>query len=126
MKEKPKDLPDEWRLNNMFKVPQQEKTNTTDCWVFICMCCDFILNDCKLEFGQEDITNGNWREKMILSILSVKQKKTKTATTMMKSQSAVYKWHGLKTERYSKSIRLVKKINNEHGMQHKQGRQDGL
>jgi hypothetical protein len=56
----------------MCNVPQQDTTNTTDCGVFVCMYCDFILNDCKLDFKQDDITNSDWRDRMILSILSVK------------------------------------------------------
>ncbi len=36
------------------------------------MYCNFILNDCKLDFKQDDITNSDWRDRMILLILSVK------------------------------------------------------
>jgi Ulp1 family protease len=62
----------------MCMVPQQDTTNyTTDCGVFVCMYCNFILNDCKLDFSQNDITNSNWRDRMILSILSVKPKNDK-------------------------------------------------
>ncbi len=50
------------------KIP----TNTTDCGEFVCMYCNFILNDCKLDFKQDDITNSDWRDRMILSILLVK------------------------------------------------------
>jgi hypothetical protein len=39
----------------------------------LCMYCNFIQNDCKLDFKQDDITYSDWRYKMILSILSVKQ-----------------------------------------------------
>ncbi len=77
MKDKHKDLPNEWKLYTMCKVPLQDKTNTTDCGVFVCMYCDFILNDCKLDFSQDNITNSNWRERMILLILSVKPKTDK-------------------------------------------------
>ncbi len=70
----------------MCKVPQQDKMNTTDCGVLVCMYCNFILNKRKLDFSQKDITNSNWQERMILSILSVKPKKMKRATTMMKSR----------------------------------------
>ncbi len=59
----------------MCKVPQQDKTNTPDCGVFVCMYCNFILNECKLDFSQKDITNSNWQERMILSILLAKPKK---------------------------------------------------
>ncbi len=59
----------------MCKVPQQDTTNNTDCGVFVCMYCDFILNDCTLDFSQHDITNTNWRDMMIPSILLVKPKK---------------------------------------------------
>ncbi len=61
----------------MCNVPQQDTTNTTDCCVFVCIYCNFILNDCKLDFKQEDITNSDWRDRMILSILSVKPKNGK-------------------------------------------------
>jgi Ulp1 family protease len=72
MKEKLIDLPNEWKLYTMCDVPQQDTTHTTDCGVFLCMYCDFILNDCKLDFKQDNITNSYWRYWMILSILSVK------------------------------------------------------
>ncbi len=58
MKDKRKDLPNEWKLYTMCKVPQQDTTNTTDCGVFVCMFCNFILNDCKVDFTQNNITNG--------------------------------------------------------------------
>jgi hypothetical protein len=77
MKDKPKDLPNEWKLYTMCKVPQQDMKNTTDCGVFVCMYCDLILNDCKLGFNQHNITNSNWRDRMILSILSIKPKNDK-------------------------------------------------
>ncbi len=77
MKDKHKDLPNEWELYTMCKVPQQDTPNTTGCGVFVCMYCDFILHDCKLDFSQNDITNSNWRDRMILSILSVKPKNGK-------------------------------------------------
>ncbi len=72
MKEKHIDLPNEWKLYTMCNVPQQDTTNTTDCGVFVCMYCNFIQNDCKFDFKQDDITNSDWRDWMILSILSVK------------------------------------------------------
>jgi Ulp1 family protease len=75
MKDKRIDLPNEWKLYTMCKVPQQDTTNTTDFGVFVCMYCDFILHDCKFDFNQEDITNSHWRDRMILSILLVKPKK---------------------------------------------------
>ncbi len=56
----------------MCDVPQQYTTNITDCGVFVCMYCNFILNDCKLDFKQDKIANSDWRDRMILSILSVK------------------------------------------------------
>jgi Ulp1 family protease len=77
MKDKHKDLLNEWKLNTMCKVPQQDKTNTTDCGVFVCMYCNFILHDCKLDFSQNYINNSNWQERMILSILLVKPKNDK-------------------------------------------------
>jgi Ulp1 family protease len=77
MKDKRKDLPNEWKLYNMCNVSQQDTTNTTDWGVFVCMYCDFILNDCKFDFNQHDITNSHWRDRMILSILLVKPKNDK-------------------------------------------------
>jgi Ulp1 family protease len=58
MRDKHIDLPNEWKLYTMCKVPQQDTTNTTDCGVFVCLYCNFILNDYKLDFNQEDITNS--------------------------------------------------------------------
>jgi Ulp1 family protease len=59
MKDKQIDLPNEWKLYTMCNIPQQDTTNTTDCGVFVCMYCDFILNDCKLDFNQDNITNSH-------------------------------------------------------------------
>ncbi len=61
----------------MCKVPQQDTTNTKDCGVYVCMYCNFILNDCKLDFSQNNITNSNRIDRMILSILLVKPKNDK-------------------------------------------------
>jgi Ulp1 family protease len=58
VKEKLIDLPNERKLYSMCNVPQQDTTNTTDCSVFVCMYCDFILNDCKLDFKQGDIRSN--------------------------------------------------------------------
>ncbi len=77
MKDKHIDLPNEWKLYTMCNVPQQDTTNTTDCGVFVCMYCNFNLNDCKLGFHQDDITNSQWIDRMILSILSIKPKNDK-------------------------------------------------
>jgi hypothetical protein len=77
MKDKRIDLPNEWKLCTMCNVPQQDTTNNTDCGVFVSMYCNFILNDCKLDFNQDDITNSHWRDRMILSILSVNPKNDK-------------------------------------------------
>jgi Ulp1 family protease len=52
MKAKRKDLPNEWKLYPMYNVPQQDTKNTTDCGVFLCMYCNLVLNDCKLDFNQ--------------------------------------------------------------------------
>ncbi len=41
------------------------------------MYCNFILNDHKLDFNQDNITNIHWRDRMILSILLVKPKNDK-------------------------------------------------
>ncbi len=51
IKEKHKDLPNEWKLNTMCKVLQQDKMSTTDCGVFVCMYCNFILNECTQSEG---------------------------------------------------------------------------
>jgi hypothetical protein len=76
-KDKCIDLPNEWTLHIMSNVPQQYATHTTDCGVFVCMYCDFILNDCTLDFNQDNLTNSHLRDRMILSILSVKPKNDK-------------------------------------------------
>ncbi len=44
-----------WSLKTICDVPQQE--NTEDCGIFVCLYCDFILNDCALDFTQDDIRN---------------------------------------------------------------------
>jgi Ulp1 family protease len=88
MKNKRIDFPYEWKLYTMCNIPQQDTTNNSDCGEFICMYCNFILNDCKLDFNQDNITNSNWRDRKILSILSVKPKMTKRKTTMAKSNLA--------------------------------------
>jgi hypothetical protein len=94
MKDKHKDLPNEWKLYTMCKVPQHNKMNNSDCGVFVCMYCNFILNDCKLDFSQKDITNSNWREKMILSILLVKPKnKEKNNYDKVALSSIKMKWN---------------------------------
>jgi hypothetical protein len=72
IKEKHIDLPNEWKQYTMCNVPQQDTTNTTDCGVFVCMFCNFIQNDCKLDFKQDNVTNSDWIDRMILSILLVK------------------------------------------------------
>jgi hypothetical protein len=41
------------------------------------MYCNFILDDGKFNFSQNNITNSNWRDRMILSILLVKPKNDK-------------------------------------------------
>jgi Ulp1 family protease len=74
MKDTRIDLPNEWKLYTRCNVPQQDTTHTTDCGVFACMFCNFILNDCKLEFNLDNINNGQLRDRMILSILLVKPK----------------------------------------------------
>jgi hypothetical protein len=72
MKEKHIDLPNEWKLYTMCNVPQQDTTNNTDYDVFVWMYCNFILTEYKLDFKEDDINNSDWRDRMILSILSVK------------------------------------------------------
>jgi hypothetical protein len=58
-----------WSLQTMCNVPQQDNTN--DCGIFVCLYCDFILNNCALDFNQNDIRYGEWRKKIVLSILSI-------------------------------------------------------
>ncbi len=70
----------------MCNVPQQDTTNTTNCGVFVCMYCAFILNDCKLDFNQDNITSSHWRHRIILSILSVKPKYYKEKNNDDKAQ----------------------------------------
>jgi hypothetical protein len=53
----------------MCNVPQQD--NTKDCGIFVCLYCNFVLNDCALDFDQNDIRCGEWRKKIVLSILSI-------------------------------------------------------
>ncbi len=105
----------------MCNVLQQDTTNTTDCGVFVCMYCNFILNDCKLDFKRDNITNCDWRDRMILSILSVKPTNNKEKNNNDKvTLSAInMKWNN--KQKYGKSIRLVNESNNEQGLQSKQG-----
>ncbi len=56
-------------LNTNCNVPQQQ--NTEDRGICVCLYSEFILNDCTLDFTQDDIRNGEWRKKMVLSILSI-------------------------------------------------------
>jgi sentrin-specific protease 1 len=95
IKDKCIDFPNEWKLYTMCKVPQQDTTNTTDCGVFLCMYCNFILNDCKLDFSQNNITNSNWRDSMILLILSVKPTNDKKINNDGKVtlSTILMKWH---------------------------------
>jgi hypothetical protein len=95
VKDKFMDLPNEWKLYTMCNVPQQDTTNTKDCGVFVCMYCDFILNDCKLDFNQDNITDNHWRDRMILSILSVKPKndKEKNNNDRVKLSATKMKWN---------------------------------
>ncbi len=58
-----------WPLKTICNVPQQD--NTKDCGICVCLYCNFILNDCALDFTQDDIRYGEWRKKMVLSILSI-------------------------------------------------------
>ncbi len=59
----------DWSLKTMCNVPQQD--NTKDCGIFVCLYCDFSLNDCALDFDQNDIRCREWRKKIVLSILSI-------------------------------------------------------
>ena len=66
------ELPDQnlWNLQSLCDAPQQD--NTEDCGIFVCLYCELILHDLDLTFTQDQIKKGNWRKKMILSILSIK------------------------------------------------------
>jgi len=61
---------EKWELKRVSNsdIPQQE--NVSDCGVFVCMFCEHILNGCKLNFKHDDVMEGSWRQKMILSILT--------------------------------------------------------
>ncbi len=61
---------DLWKSHSLCDAPQQD--NTKDCGIFVCLYCKLILHDLNLTFTQDQIKNGKWRKKMILSILSIK------------------------------------------------------
>ncbi len=88
-----------------------------DCGVFVCMYCNFILNDCKLDFKQDDITNSDWRDRMTLSILSVKPTNDKECDNddKVKLIAINMKWNN-KQKKNCKSICLVNESNNEQGL----------
>jgi len=120
MKEDCIDLPNEWKLDTMCNVPQQDTTNSTDCGVFVCMYCDFIINDCKLDFKQEDITNSDWRDRMILSILLVKPTNDKEKNNDDKVTLSAIKMKWNNKQKNIASVCLVNESNNEQGLQSKQ------
>ena len=66
------ELPDQhlWTLHSFCQAPQQD--NTEDCGIFVCLYCELILHDLDLTFTHDQIKEGKWRMKMILSILSIK------------------------------------------------------
>ncbi len=105
----------------MCNVTQQDTTNTTDCGVFVCMYCNFILIDCKLDFNQDNIASSHWRDRMILSILLVKPKneKEKNSNDEVTLSAIKMKWNN--KQKNIASIHLVNKSNNEKGLQCKQG-----
>ena len=127
VKDKRKDLPNEWKLYTMCKIPQKDTTDTTDCGVFVCMYCNFILNDCKLDFNQDNITSSHWRDRMILSILSVKPKNDSKKNNDDKvTLSAIkMKWNN-KQKNTARASTWSTKSNNEKGLQSKQGQQNDL
>ncbi len=88
--------------------------------VFVCMYCDFILNDCKLDFKQDNITNSDWRDRMILSILSVKPTNDKEKNNYDKvTLSAInMKWNNKQKN--------IARASAWSGLRSKQGWQDGL
>jgi len=60
---------EEWEIHIPKDLPQQK--NGCDCGVFVCMFCEHILNGCELNFKQDDVMEGSWRQKMILSPYSM-------------------------------------------------------
>ncbi len=105
----------------MCNVPQQDTTNTTDCSVFVCMYCDFILNDGKLDFKQDNITNSDWRDRMIMSILLVKPTNDKEKNNNVEVTLSAIKMKWNNKQKNIASIRLVNESYNEQGLQSKQG-----
>ncbi len=55
-----------WNLQNISTTPQQN--NTCDCGVFTILCADYISDDLKLLYRQEDIPM--WRKKIGIAILN--------------------------------------------------------
>ncbi len=62
---------DTWALKRMSNSDIPQKENVSNCGVFVCMFCEHILNGCELNFKQDDVMEGSWRQKMILSILTL-------------------------------------------------------
>jgi Ulp1 family protease len=91
LKEKHIDLPNEWTLYTMCNVPQQDTTNTSDCGVFMCMYCNFILNGCKLDLKQDNIANSDWIDKIIS-----KNDKEKNNDDKVTLSSIKMKWNNKK------------------------------
>jgi hypothetical protein len=85
------------------------------------MYCDFILNDCKLDFKQDNITDSDWRDGMSFSILLVKPTNVKECNNDDEVKLIVINMRWNNKQKNSKSIRLVNKSNNEQGLQSKVG-----
>jgi hypothetical protein len=85
-----------WSLKTMCNVPQQD--NTKDCGIFVCLYCNFILNDCALDFNQNNIRCGVWNKKIVLSILSINKNDNNDSNPVIASHLTWTK----ETEKYVK------------------------
>jgi hypothetical protein len=61
---------DLWKLHSLCDAPQQD--NTKNGGIFVCLYCTLILHGLDLTFTQDQIKNGKWQKKMILSIMLIK------------------------------------------------------
>jgi hypothetical protein len=120
------DLPSEWKLYTMCNVPQQDITNTTDCGVSLCMYCNFILNDCKLDFKQDNISNSDWRDRMILPILSFKptNDKEKNNNDKVTLSAIKMKWNNKQKNKARTSSWLMNLIMNKNCKANKDDKMD--
>jgi hypothetical protein len=76
-------LPENWKIvDDPGLTPQQD--NRVDGGVFVCYFMDFIFDGCKLDFNQTLISNGVWRDGIILLIDEYYKKVGPMMMTMMK------------------------------------------